>query len=126
MVVTGAEGGEVPETVKSDGVLWGGETESSGISCNGTRGHVVRGLTTDKEAVPTDNGIGGKGGTLEEVCSSSSVERGLLVDGSEDGSFLSLSWVESSGKVEFETLGDDVVDLDLSSEEVGSGPSLGK
>ena len=124
VVVAGAEGGEVAKTVKGHGVLRGGEADGTGVSGDGASGDVVRGLGTDEETVPADDGVGGEGGTLEEVDGGSGVERGLLVDGSEDGRLLGLGRVEGRGEVELETLGNEVVDLDLGSEEVGGGPGL--
>lgn len=41
-------------------------TNGSGISAQSTRGNVESGFTTDEHTIPTDNGIGGEGGTLEE------------------------------------------------------------
>jgi hypothetical protein len=110
--------------VKGHGVLRGGEADGTGVSGDGASGDVVRGLGTDEETVPADDGVGGEGGTLEEVDGGSGVERGLLVDGSEDGRLLGLGRVEGRGEVELETLGNEVVDLDLGSEEVGGGPGL--
>ena len=124
VVVAGAEGGEVAQTVEGHGVLRGGEANGSGVSGDGTGGAIVRGLGTDKEAVTADDGVGGEGGALEEVDGGSGVERGLLVDGSEDSRLLGLGRVEGRGQVKLETLGDEVVDLDLGSEEVGGGPGL--
>lgn len=124
MVVASAEGREVAQTVKGDGVLGSGESESSGVSGDGARGHIVRGLATDKETISTDDGIGSESGTLEKIGSGSSVERGLLVDGSKDGSLLGFGRVERGSEVKLETLGDNVVDFDLGSEQVGGGPCL--
>ena len=67
VVVRGGKGGEVAETVESDVVDFGGVAESTGVSGDGTRGDVVRGLGTDQEAVTADNGVGGEGGSLEWV-----------------------------------------------------------
>lgn len=53
------------------------------------------------------------------------MEGGLLVDGSEDGGLLRLGGVERGGEVEFETLGDLVLELELRAEQVGGGPCLG-
>jgi hypothetical protein len=52
------------------------------------------------------------------------VQRGLLVDGSQDGRLLGLGRVQGRGEVELEALGDLVLELDLGAEQVGRGPSL--
>lgn len=54
------------------------------------------------------------------------MERGLLVDGSEDGSLGRLGGVEGGSEVELQALGDLVLELNLGAEEVGSGPGLSR
>ena len=49
---------------------------------------------------------------------------GLLVDGSNDGALLVLGGVKSGQEVQLQATSDLVLELDLSSEDVGSGPSL--
>lgn len=77
VVVRGGKGGEVAQTVKGDGVVWGGVTESTGVSGDGTGGDIVRSLGTDKETVPTDNGVGSEGGPLVFDQHEHKVETGL-------------------------------------------------
>ena len=84
MVVRSREGGQVSETVEGNGVLWSRETEGGSVSGDGTRSDIVRSLTTGKETVSTDDGIGGEGRTLEKVGGDSRVKRWLFVDGGED------------------------------------------
>lgn len=124
MVVRGAEGGEVSETVEGNGVLWGREADGTGVSGDSAGLDVIRGLGTDKEAVPADDGVGGEGWALEEVYGSPGVEGGLLVDGGEDSRLAALGWVERGSKVELEALGDKVLELNLGSKDVGGGPGL--
>lgn len=52
------------------------------------------------------------------------MQRRLLVDGSQDGRLGRLSGVEGGSKVELQALGNLVLKLELSSENVGSGPAL--
>jgi len=54
------------------------------------------------------------------------METRLLVGGSEDSSLGTLVWGQRGGKVELETLSDEVVELDLVTEDVGGGPGLGE
>lgn len=61
---------------------------------------------------------------LEQVNGGASVERRLLVDGSEDSRLLRLCGVQSSREVELEALGDLVLELELGAEQVGGGPGL--
>jgi len=126
VVVGSGEGGQVSETVKGDGVVRGGVTESTGVSGDGTGGDIVRCLGTNKETVSANNSVGSEGGALEEVDGSPGVEGRLLVDGSKDSRLLGLGGVKSSSEVQFQSLGDLVLQLDLGSEEVGGGPGLGE
>ena len=61
---------------------------------------------------------------LEEIDGCPGVQAGLLVDGSHDCRFLRLGRVERSSQVKLQTLCDLVLQLELSSEEVGGGPGL--
>jgi hypothetical protein len=61
---------------------------------------------------------------LEQINGGPSVQRWLLVNGSDDSALLRFSRVESGSEVELETLGDLVLEFDLGSEEVGGGPGL--
>jgi len=124
VVVAGGEGGEVSETVDGDGVLRGGEADGTGVSGDSTGGDVVGSLGTDEETVTTENGVGGEGGALEKVDNGTGVEGRLLVDGSKDGRLARLGRVQGGSEVELESLGDKVLELDLSSENVGGGPGL--
>lgn len=56
--------------MEGDGVVRGGVAESTGVSGDGTRGDVVRGLGTNKEAITADNSVGGEGRALPSVSSS--------------------------------------------------------
>jgi hypothetical protein len=64
VVVRGGEGGEVAESVQGDGVLWGRETDGSGVSGNVARGDIVRSLGSDEETVTAEDSVGGEGGAL--------------------------------------------------------------
>ena len=143
VVVAGTEGGEVPETVQGDGVFGSGESDGTGISGDRTRSDIVGGLGTDEEAISTDDSVRGERGTLcvcprsiheqvgrgggrhlEEIHGRAGVQTRLLVDGGEDGGLLSLGRVQRGRQVEFESLGDEVLELDLGPKEVGGGPCL--
>jgi len=63
---------------------------------------------------------------LEQVNGSSGVQRRLLVDGGNNSALLGLGGVQGGSQVELQTLGDLVLQLDLSSQQVGSGPCLGE
>jgi hypothetical protein len=52
------------------------------------------------------------------------VQRGLLVDGGQDSGLLRFGGVEGSCQVQLQAFRNEVLQLDLSSEEVGGGPSL--
>lgn len=125
VVVRGREGREVAERVESHCVLWGRVADGTGVAGEGTGLDVVRGLGTDKEAVVANDGVSGKGGALDNVDGGAGVDRGLLVDGSKDGSLLVLGGVEGGVEIQLEALGNLVVELDLGAEQVGGGPCLG-
>ena len=124
VVVGRGKGGEVAQAVEGDGVLGSREANSTGVAGDGARGDVVGGLGTDKEAVTANDSVGGEGGALEEVDSGAGVERGLLVDGSDNGRLLRLGGVQGGRNVELQALGDLVLELELSAEQVGGGPGL--
>lgn len=63
---------------------------------------------------------------LEHVNGSSGVQRRLLVDGSHDSALLGLGRVQGGGQIKLQSLGDLVLQLDLSPQQVGGGPCLGK
>ena len=65
VVVGSGEGGQVSETVKGDGVVRGGVTESTGVSGDGTGGDIVRSLGTNKETVSANNSVGSEGRALD-------------------------------------------------------------
>lgn len=65
VVVRGGEGGEVTETVKGDGVLGGREANGTSVSGDGAGEDIVRSLSTYKETVTADNGVGGESGALK-------------------------------------------------------------
>lgn len=54
------------------------------------------------------------------------MDRGLLVDSSEDGGLLGLGGVEGGVEVKLEAVGELVLELNLGAEEVRGGPSLAK
>lgn len=61
---------------------------------------------------------------LEEINDGTSVQAGLLVDGAQDGGFLSLGWVQGGSQIEFKTFSDLVLEFDLGTEQVGGSPCL--
>ena len=61
---------------------------------------------------------------LEEINRSLSVNSGVLEDGGDDGTLSVLLRVESGSEVELEALSEVVLELNLSSEDVGGGPDL--
>jgi hypothetical protein len=133
--------------VDGHGVLGGRVADGGGVAVELAGLDVVRRLTTDEEAVVADDGVGGEGGALgvstrasgepartlvgcgsqthlEDVGDGAGVDRGLLVDGSEDGGLLRLGGVEGGVEVELEAVGELVLELNLGAEEVRGGPGL--
>ena len=64
VVVRGREEREVSERVDGGGVLRGGVSDSGGVSGDGTGQLVVRGLSSDQEAVSGSDSVGGEGRSL--------------------------------------------------------------
>jgi hypothetical protein len=151
VVVAGRVGGQVAQGVDGDAVVGSRVSDGTGVPGDGTGENVVGSFSTDEGAGTTQNGIGGEGGSLikersadislsnvttcryenrvrsdlEEVNGGPGVNAGLLVDGSHKGALLVLGRVEGGQEVQLETTGDLVLELDLSSEDVRGGPSLG-
>lgn len=67
MVVAGSEGGQVPETVEGNGVLWGRVADSTSVTGDLALGDVVRSLSTDEETVTAEDGVSGESGTLNDA-----------------------------------------------------------
>ena len=104
MVVAGSKGAEVVETVDSDSIFRCVVADRSSVARDLAIGDIVCSLGTKEEAVVAKYGIGGDGGSLNEsrsashngrnsypkhVEESASVDTGLLVDGVEQGGFVS-------------------------------------
>ena len=64
VVVRRGEGREVSEAVEGDGVLGRAEADGGGVLGDLALGHVVRGLSTDEEAITADDGVRGEGRAL--------------------------------------------------------------
>lgn len=62
---------------------------------------------------------------LEHVQSRPGVETALLVNCTEDSRLGALLWSKGGGKIKLESLGDQVLELDLVAEHVGGRPRLG-
>jgi hypothetical protein len=64
VIIARSKGAQVGETVESDGILGRRETDGSGVLGDAGLGDVVRCFGTDEEAITTEDGVGGKCGTL--------------------------------------------------------------
>lgn len=67
VVVARSEGVEVAEAVESDSILRSSVADGSSVARNAALGDVVRRLSTDKEAVTANHGIGSESGSLYDV-----------------------------------------------------------
>lgn len=113
MVVAGRVGREVTETMESDCVLGGREPKSGSVAGNLARGDIVRGLTTKQKAVTANDGVSGKGGSLEDINDSARVEAGLLPDSVDERRLAALVREERGVHIELEALGNLVLELNL-------------
>jgi len=124
VVIARGKGAQVGETMDSDRVLGCRETKSSRVLGDTAFSDVVRCFGTDKEAITTENSVGSKCETLEDVQNGARVKARLLVGGTEEDRFCVLLGVEDGCGVELEALGNLVLELDLVAERVVGGPGL--
>ena len=64
VVIRGGEGRQVAEAVERDGVFGRAVANGRSVLRDLAVGHVVRSLSTDKETVTANNGVGSEGGAL--------------------------------------------------------------
>ena len=76
VIVAGGEGLEVVETVKGNSVFGGVVAEGSSVAGDVAFSHIVGSLSTNKEAIATEDGVGGEGGALNTTCVSSESQSG--------------------------------------------------
>lgn len=126
MVVAGRESAQVAQSVEGDVVFRRAVSKSSRVTRNFALGDVVRCLTTDEETVASKDRVSSKGRTFEEIDKGAAVGTGLLVSAAEDGSLGALVGVEAGVKLEFQALGDLVLEFHVGAEEVGGSPRLRK
>ena len=146
VVVAGSECGPITQTMDGDGVVRSAEADSTRVTGEATLCDVVGSLGTEKESVTTEDSVGGECRSLkrryqhiseryvygrifrnlEDVKESTGVKSGLLIDGSEQGRLGTLFWQQSGSEVEFQTLGDLVLELDLGAKHVRGRPGLGE
>jgi len=67
VVVAGGEGLQVVKTVKSHSVFRRVVTESCSVTSNVALSDVVSSLSTNKESITAQNGIGSESGALQKV-----------------------------------------------------------
>jgi len=75
VVVAGSEGVEVVGTVEGNSVVGGVEAEGGSVAGHFALGNVVRGLTTEEEAITAQNGVGSECGTLKKRATISECKR---------------------------------------------------
>jgi len=125
VIVTGSESGPIAQTMDGDGIIRGTEADSTGATGEATLGDVVRRVGTDEESVTTEDGVGSECWSLEDIKESAGVKTRLLVGGSQQGGLGALLRQQSGSEVELQTLGDLVLQLDLSAKHVRGRPGLG-
>jgi len=126
VVVRSREGAHVPETVEGNSVFRSTVAKSSSVTGNASLGNVVSAFSTEKETVTTEDRVSGERRALEDIKEGTGVETGLLVDGVQDGVFGAFVGVESRVDLKFEALGDLVLDLNGTLENVGRRPGFGE
>lgn len=121
MVVRGGEDAQVGQSLKSDGVEGSGVSDSERVSSDRSGRNRVGRFGSDQETISSDDlvrerqqmkfktsedetdGVGGEGGSLEDVEVSSSVEGRLLEDGGDEGGLGGGSGQKVSDEVELES-----------------------
>lgn len=126
VVVRGRVGGEVAQALQGDGVLGGVEAGSEVVLGHLGSLDVVRGLGTSEETVTAQDGVGSEDGSLEEVEELAGVESWLLVGGSYQDVLCLLVGEEAGDELQFEALGNVVLQLNVVAQDIGSGPGLGE
>ena len=145
VVIAGSKSLQVVKTVNGDSVFRRVVTKSSSITSNVALSDVVSSLSTNKETITAQNGVGNESGALqsfenvnfgslsvdkradlENVKGSTGMETRLLVDRVDDSGLVALLRGQSSVEVDFKALGDLVLNLDLVAKDVGGGPGLGE
>jgi len=125
VVVAGGEGVQAVETVEGDGVVGLVVTKGDSEFGEAAIGDVVTGFSSQKHTVTSDNGVGGEHGALEDVKGSAGVDARLLVDSVKESSLVALVRVKAGVQVKLDTLGNLVVNFNLTAKDVAGGPSLG-
>jgi hypothetical protein len=143
VVVAGGESIAAVEGVEGDSIVGGVVTEGSSETGDIALSDIVGSLTTEEEAVTTDDSIGSEGGTLnkmstkihrngttgthpEDIEESARVETRLFPDGGQRSGLGSLLGGQSGVEVNLDTLGNLVLDLKGVAEDVGGSPGLGE
>lgn len=146
VVVAGGEGVQVVETVEGDGVFRSVVTKGSRVTGDLAFSKVVGSLSSDEEAITTENSVSSKGRTLqssklasefiiellmkvsylENINDSTSMETRLLVNSVEKCRLLVLLRKQRGIQVELETLRNLILELNLGFQDVGGCPTLGE
>lgn len=124
VVVAGGEDGQVVGSGDGSRVLGNAVADGSGVLGDGGLLDVIATLSTDKEALVAENSVEVGGGAVEEIEESTSVHVGLLEVEVELSTLGLLSREVLGDDLSLETLGDVVVELELSVEGVGGSPGL--
>lgn len=142
VVVAGGVGVQVIESLKSDSIFRSVVANSGGVTGQVALGDVVSSLSTEEEAITTNDSISSEGGPLittqpnflgtehevtypEHVEGSAGVKTGLLEDSIEKGGLGSLLRRQGGVEVNLDTLGNLVLNFNGVTEDVGGGPGLG-
>ena len=126
VVVASGEDAQVVASGDGSGVLGNAVANGSGVLGDGSLLDVVATLSTDKEALVTEDGVEVGGRAVEEVEESTSVQVGLLEVEVESSTLGLLVGLVLGENLSLEALGNVVVKLKLGVEGVSGGPSLGE
>ena len=124
VVVRGAVGRQVAESVQRDGVLRSVEASSQVVAGQLLVLGAVGGLGTEQEAVTADHGIGGQQRALEGIHKVAHMHTGRLVGERHQGVLRLLLRHERRDHLELQALGDVVLQLNVVAEHIGSRPGL--
>ena len=128
--------------MKGEGVFGSIIASGNRITRNVTLGNVVCSLSSNKESVTSNNSVGGEsrslghqfrlglsekdGTNLQQIKNSAGVKAGLLICGIDQSRLGVLVRLEGGGNINFETLGNLVINLEETTEDIGGSPSLGE
>lgn len=126
VIVRSREETHVAETVDGDSIVWRCVTEGGRIAGDRSVVDIVVCLCTDEDTVASKDNVARDIRPVEEVKGGTGVITGLLESQVEETAIDALFRIQARVGLEFETLCELVLNLELGAEDVGSRPCVGE